>query len=236
MRSAVVIRLFGLAAAVLLLDSCAVTPQRVPGINPEQAWAARQQRLAQVQGWNLSGRIVLFTQDSAWTATVTWRQRPGEYDLRLSGPLGQGTAELHGGRDGAVMRTSDGGIYFAPDASRLIYQQFGWRVPVDELRFWVLGAPDPAAPVHEQLDGYGRLARLQQSGWDIKFLGYTQVCALDLPDKIFLSDRRFHVRLAIDHWVLEQPAFCGARQAAGTHVAEPTQVPAAGRGQPAARR
>ena len=212
MRRGFSIRLFGLTAA-LLLASCAVAPpQRVPGINPEQAWAARRARLVAVRNWNLSGRIALYTQDSAWTATVAWRQHGEDYDLRLSGPLGQGAAELRGGREGVIMRTADGGVYFAPDASSLIDRQFGWRVPVAGLRYWVLGVPDPAAPAHEALDGYGRLSRLQQSGWDIKFLGYTRAGGLELPDKIFLNDRHFHVRLVIDQWVLAPSAPAGTKK------------------------
>ena len=170
----------------------------------------RQQTLSAVRQWSLEGRIAIQAGPEGWHATLRWSQNITAYDLKLSSPLGQDVLQLHGDEDGIVLRTSEG-IESDVDAENLLARHLGWHLPLGGLRYWVLGLPDPASPVSQQereLDGLGRLTRLRQSGWEIEFRRYTSVAGIDLPDKIFLSNKvtgkPLEVRLAVEKWELSR--------------------------------
>lgn len=199
-----VLLLAGLAA---LTVACSGMSARPSGSDPEQAWQARQQALSSLQAWKLTGRISIQAEQEGWHAGLLWTQRNTAYDIKLSSPLGQDIVQLHGGPDGVVLRSSDG-EQRAADAETLLYQRLGWRIPLSGLRFWALGLPDANAPAvrpqDRELDALGRLTRLRQSGWDINFRRYSSVGNMDLPDKIFLSNRQtgtpLEVRLVVETW------------------------------------
>ncbi len=139
---------------------------------------------------------------------MRWRQEGGNYDISLGSPLGQDVLQLQGDAQGVSLRTAQG-TDFAADGETLLYRRLGLRLPVSGLRYWVLGLPDPAAPVGAQdreVDGLGHLTRLRQSGWDIEFRRYGPVTTIDLPDKIFLTNQavRLEVRLAVEQWELDR--------------------------------
>ena len=91
------------------------------------------------------------------------------------------------------------------DPELLLLRQTGWRVPVRALRYWVLGLPAPGPVKGRSLDRYGRLAKLSQSGWEIEFRDYQRSGSLELPVRIFVTNHRARVRLAIGHWELSDP-------------------------------
>lgn len=192
---------------MLLLAACQELPLvSSSGVDPEQAWQARQKILSTLQSWDLTGRIGVQTEKDSWQASLRWDQSPDSYAIRLSTPLGQEVMQLHGNASGVTMRTSDG-EELAEDAETLMTKRLGWSLPVSGLRYWVLGVADPQAPLpataDKELDGLGRLTRLHQSGWDIEFRRYVTVNNVELPDKIFLSNKQgvqLNVRLAVEQW------------------------------------
>ncbi|MEO5573687.1 MAG: lipoprotein insertase outer membrane protein LolB [Gammaproteobacteria bacterium] len=201
------VRVLLLAGASALAVACTQMPAQPSGMNYEPAWQARQQALSALQTWDLTGRISIQAGKEGWHAALRWNQRAGQYEIKLSSPLGQELVQLHGDENGVAMRSSDGEEH-AVDAETLLYKRLGWRIPLKGLRFWALGLPDPGAPdlnpQDRELDALGRLVRLRQSGWDIDFKRYTTVDGIYLPDKIFLNNRQtgtqFEVRLVVEKW------------------------------------
>ncbi len=203
-----------LVVLAVLLTACAEIPLRPADTdaNARQAWQIRQQALSSLQAWNLTGRIAIQAGQEGWHAALDWSQYGPQYDIKLSTPLGQEALHLQGDEDSVVMRTGDG-AQRAENAETLLYNRLGWRIPVNGLRFWVLGLPDPDAPAVSQqdseLDAQGRLIRLSQSGWEIDFRRYVSVDGIDLPNKIFLTNRQtganLEVRLVIQKWQINAP-------------------------------
>lgn len=185
-----------------LLAACATPAPRVSEAEAQQLWTLRQQALQALQTWTLSGRVAVQSRDQGWNATVYWHQYPHMYDLRVIAPLGGGTLQLRGDAEGVVAQTSKGEVYNAADAETLLRQQAGVTLPVESLRHWVLGRPDPQTDAGQSLDGRGRLAGLQQNGWKVTYKGYRAVGDLELPDRIMLENGQFQVRLVIDRWDL----------------------------------
>ena len=130
--------------------------------------------------------------------------------MDFTGPLGRGHLRLIQDSRGAELRDADQRVWREADAELLLYRATGWVVPLDGLNFWVLGLPAPGPAPERQLDGQGRLQRLAQAGWDIRFLEYARHGGFELPSRIYITRRNdaegtaetLEVRLSIEHWTL----------------------------------
>ena len=190
------ILLLGLA---LLLAGCTAAPPRPQPADNRQAWLQHRQTLTALHNWRITGRLAIQTGHEGWHASLDWQQHNSDYTIRITAPLGQGSLLLEGGTSGVTLLTDEGESVTAQDPGLLLYRQFGWKVPVASLRYWVLGLPAPGDAV-EALDEYGRLSRLQQSGWEIEFLDYEAQQGVELPRRVFVSNHQAKVRLVIGQW------------------------------------
>ena len=157
--------------------------------------------------WQFRGRVSLTRGEEGWHAGVKWREEAGLYDLRLSGPLGQGAIQVTG-REGLVRLTAaNGQVIIANDADALVADVTGWQFPVRGIRYWVRGLPAPAPqpPAVISRDEAGALQRLQQSGWDIEYTRFEHIDGWNWPTRMRLTNEELVVRLVIDDWVLPVP-------------------------------
>jgi len=193
------LRVLALAA---LLAACAPMPPTPPSsADLEAAWNARRSDLAGLCDWTAIGRILIRTEDEAWSATLHWVQQGETYRIRLIGPLGQGTVQVSGDARGVTLRTSDG-VHHAASPRALMSDTLGWWVPVGGLRYWMKGLDDPHGPaaVVSRLDPLGRPERLDQAGWEIEFQRYASDQSLALPTKLSLQGEQVSVRVVVKRW------------------------------------
>ena len=198
--------------AVLVLSGCASMPITTTSVGAESAWQARQAALATISAWTLAGRIAVNNDNNAASdsasgavnisAALYWAQQPNDYRIDVIPPFGQGAIHLEGNSEGVVMQLPGGRQLSAVSPDALLYAQTGLRLPISSLRYWVMGRPDPASEARKALDDTGRALWLEQSGWRIEFLRYSQVKGLDLPDKLLVTRPPLHLRLVIDRWEL----------------------------------
>jgi len=186
----------------LLLAGCA-TP---PTLSPEavNAWATRQTALTQLTTWRVDGRIGVVSGQDGWHASFQWIQRDSVYRIDLIGPFGQGRVIVESDGQAVRVQTQDGQNWTAPDADDLLEQRLGVRLPVNGLRYWVRGLPEPGSTPTRQTDAYGRLTRLEQNGWVIEYPTYTPTALLhlDLPERIVARRTDLSVKLVIEQWKL----------------------------------
>lgn len=204
----------GLGLLAALFAGCASAPP--PSGDRAILWQKRQAELKTVSGWRLHGRLALRAADQGWHATVDWERDGDRHRLDFTGPLGRGHMRLIQDRNGAEVTDSERHSYRDADAQRLLRRVTGWQFPLEGLNYWVLGLPVPGqgAPA-EELDAYGRLKNLAQSGWDIQFLDYARYDGLELPTKMFIKgenraplntqgDDTLEVRLVIERWAFQK--------------------------------
>ncbi len=148
--------------------------------------------------------------------SLRWGRNDRRYTIDLSGPLGHGLVRLQQSGDGARLEDSDGHVYYAANAERLLFRTTGWRVPLDGLAYWIRGLPVPDVPNEQNLDRAGLLRQLRQMGWRIRFLAYARYGHYVLPSDIKLtrqgskrltgasraghSVRPVEARLVIERW------------------------------------
>lgn len=191
------------AIAAVAIAGCATGPRPVPD-ERSQAWAELRTELEALDQWSAEGRMVVRDGRDGNPAGFTWIERAdGGFQLRLSGPWGQGVARLTGGPSGAELVTADGMRYMAGDAHQLLKEVYGWDIPVAGLRRWLLGLPGPEA--EHTLDRFGRLATLDWRDWHIEYGRYRLVEeGLEMPAVLTATraDGGTEVRVAIHEWQL----------------------------------
>lgn len=192
--------------AVLLLAACAAVP-RQDSVEP---WPQRVERLSALKEWELRGRVALRTEDNqGGQASLSWQFRDARHVIVLRGPLGGGLMRLQQDRDGAYLQDAERREYRAASAEELLFSVAGWRIPISGLEYWIRGLPAPSEIAFQEWDEYGRLARLQQSGWDVQFLEYSQSGEYVLPSRLDVIlpalDRsaRVEARIVVEEWLLK---------------------------------
>ena len=180
-------------AAMGLLASCASTSSAMRGA---LAWSERLPDLQQDGDWDMQGRAAVAIGTRGWQASVDWRQKGGDTTLRLAGPLGVGAS---------LLRLSHAGLSIndAPpraDVVDQLQQRLGFDLPLANLRYWLLGVPDPGSPYGVTLNERDRARQLTQAGWTIDFARYMRFRGDWLPAALVLTHEGVRVRMAIDRW------------------------------------
>jgi outer membrane lipoprotein LolB len=177
----------------LLLAGCAALPP---------ATLQHPQAAADLDNWAFNGRVSLTRGETGWHAGLVWRERSGEYDLRVVGPLGQGAFELSGDAAGVMLVDADSRTFTTRDAEALVRHVTGWVLPVSGMHYWVRGLVAPGIEAQVERDSSGLLSRLVQSGWAISYDRYQSIGDLVLPGRLRMERDDIAVRLVIDEWLL----------------------------------
>lgn len=187
-------------ALALALGACSLQPERADG-PAQQFWQQRQAELINLRSWQIRGKAAMSGAHEAWQADLRWRQQQERYAIRLMAPLSQGTLALEGGPAGVWVRSSGAEEpLFTSDPAALLRRETGWSVPLELLRFWVVGLPAPQLAHDHELDAHGRLKTLSQAGWRVTYRRYREVAGMQLPDKIFMRKDDWDVRLLVREW------------------------------------
>ena len=187
---------------IALLAGCAGLGPResVQGQGNAAQWNQHKQQLSHLDGWQISGKVGIRAPKDSGSGTLFWLQRQDYYDIRLSGPLGRGAARLTGRPGQVALEVANQGRYEAPDPETLLQDQLGWKLPVSHLVWWVRGLPAPDSKSRLTLDGDSRLANLDQDGWQVEYLSYSEQNGFWLPERIKLHGRDLDGTLVIKDW------------------------------------
>jgi outer membrane lipoprotein LolB len=188
-------------AGLVLLAGCVSAP--VPRSQPPpagQSWTEERAALQALAGFALQGRVAVSAGSDGFNGGLHWQQTGERARIVIDGPLGVGGIRID--VDGAALRLEPGsGGPLDGEAARVeLERRFGFELPVASLRYWILGAPDPAAPAAETLGSLPRLDQLQQSGWQIDYPLYTAVEGLWRPKRLTLTRGDARVRVVVDAW------------------------------------
>ncbi len=191
-------KMLALLAASILVSGCStIAPNSTP---TNVSWQNRSHNLANLQNWTLEGKIGVQTARDSGSANIDWTQRGQHFAISLTGPLGSNGMTLNGQPGAVSMTTSDGKHASASSPEQLLKQQWGWNLPVSNLKYWVLGLPVPGIPASTQFDAYHRLASLSQQGWQVDYLGYTNAGGLELPNRISITSAAVRAKLVVYDW------------------------------------
>jgi outer membrane lipoprotein LolB len=183
---------------VLLLAFCSALGAcaTVRPLPPTVKWEQRAADLQHAGAWQLDGRAAVAVGKQGWQATLTWQQTGMLSEVHLSGPFGIGAMVLKQGPDGLSLN----GAPPSDDVLSQVQYKLGFELPIENLHYWLLGVPDPAAAAGVSRNDQDRAQSLTQAGWSIAYDRYMPVAGDLLPARLVLSRDDVRVRIVIDHW------------------------------------
>jgi outer membrane lipoprotein LolB len=188
------LRLIFWSASSLILVSCSLI-----SVPPDSALSnSSRNHLYQLSDWFFDGRLAVSGRDDSWSASLSWKHSINEDELKLSGPLGQGATLIHLSNDFVTIDRGAGQVESSSEPEDFMKQQVGISVPLQSLRFWVIGLPQPEQKVVKTIDGF------IQDGWLVSYNQMQAVFGQQMPRKISVvnSNLKVKLKLVIDRWVL----------------------------------
>ncbi len=190
------------ASIALLLGACAI--QKGVDLPDISEWETRQAILGELDKWQFSGRIAVKTSDDGFNGKLRWVQDEDSFVATVSGPLGIGTVRIEGNVEGVKITDKNGTTTVLRDIESELYYRYGWTIPVESLRYWVLGIPDPRVPAETDFDDHDRVSHMKQRGWSVDVGRYREAGGQQMPARLVASSRETSVRLVIDKWVFPE--------------------------------
>ncbi|MGA2341591.1 MAG: lipoprotein insertase outer membrane protein LolB [Steroidobacteraceae bacterium] len=190
-------RLILLVASGAVIAGCATFhPETRPPTAAAVSWDERRKDLEQATRWDLDGRAAVALGQQGWQASLNWRQTGTDSELHLAGPLGVGAL---------MIKVTPAGLSLngAPPSAAVVAQlqdRLGFALPLDNLRYWLLGIPDPNTPFELTRNAQDRAAHLSQAGWSIDYADYMAGNGDLLPKRLVLTRADARVRIAVDRW------------------------------------
>ena len=152
--------------------------------------------LYKLEQWSFEGRLSITGRTDSWTANTDWQHSFNKERIKLSGPLGQGATIIQLSQGVVTIDRGDGKVQSSNQPEAFINQQLGMFVPVQSLRYWVIGLPEPSSNFVETATGF------KQAGWLIEYKQMQTVKTTTLPYKINVTNDQVKLKLIIDEWVL----------------------------------
>jgi outer membrane lipoprotein LolB len=177
-----------------------------PGLTdqPPASWADTVRQRQSLDHWKLTGKLAVKQPSDSGSALINqWIQHNENYDLTLSSAfLGMGRTQLKGSPDFIELTLADGERYQSSKPGELVLAATGWRLPLNQLTWWVRGLTAPDGDYRLLFDNTGELVAIRQSGWHIQYdRWYSASTELPaLPARITATKGKKRVRMAITDW------------------------------------
>lgn len=193
-----------LCIAALGLAGCQSVPKPVaPTASADQVaagWPARRAQLQARAQYTAQGRIGVVAGSDGFNGKLRWVQDGTRSAVNLDGPLGVGGVRIVNDAGKLSLTNPSGEALDSQAAHDELVRRMGFEPPLDSLRFWVQGVPNPASPADEVAGAQGYLDSLVQDGWTVSFAAYMQTDGGALPQKLTVSRGTVRVRLIIESW------------------------------------
>lgn len=153
-----------------------------------------------VSHFKLDGRLSVKTEAEQYSGSLVWQRSGNEETLLLSGPLGQGAAEIRRQAGVLVLKAADGSVVTEENDERLMERALGLRMPLDGLVWWLSALPRPEVAFLARAGEDGHIAVLEQDGWRIEYSRYQLRGERWLPGRVFARRGDIEFRLVVDAW------------------------------------
>jgi outer membrane lipoprotein LolB len=194
--------LSGSVALLVLLAGCrtAPAPAVIVGPGADAPWSEQRAGLEKLASYSLTGRVAVAANGQGFSGNLRYRQQAQRADVALDGPLGMGG--LHMALDGERLSvsTSKGEQLDGPEARAELERRLGFELPLDQLRWWLLGIPAPGESVLDQDAGSGEIRGFQQKGWRVNIDTRFPALGFALPQKLTATHEGARLKMLIESW------------------------------------
>lgn len=151
--------------------------------------------------FDVQARIGVQNGKDGYTGSLRWQRRDERDTVDIFTPVGTLFAKLSRSPSGAAIETANGKRYENADPAQLSREVIGWDLPLESLRYWLFARPAPQTKT--QRFDYGRDGKpafLEQDGWRVTYLAYTDTGAEVLPSRIDLEYPELKVKMIVARW------------------------------------
>jgi len=196
-----------LTALLVSLSACTTAPStpsrpapppaEAQHMSEEERWASRLGSMASLDDWRVRGKVAYRLPGDAGSASLDWQQADEQSELRLSGPLGVGSTEIQ--NQGALLRVKRDGIerLYPADAAPWLPGGTLLPVPVDSIKYWLRGLPNPAQAIAVLETDNALASRIEQSGWIVEYSDYKDVQGIPMPARLLLTMPKIELSLKV---------------------------------------
>lgn len=184
--------------ALLLVGGCGTnSSHKVEGGKPSPAWKAQEAYLSSLSAWEMSGRA---GSGLGFSGQLDWLQHTTQSFIKMRGPLGIGRLEITGNAEQVVLKDKHG-TRTVDNPEEVLLDNYGMPLPIDYLRWWMLGIAAPNEDAGYQFDGNGNAVAIQQAGWLVSLSDYQPyVCNVILASKLTLLNDDHKLKVVLKKW------------------------------------
>lgn len=150
----------------------------------------------ELKNWAFKGRLAVSDNKESWTASIEWAHTEKEDALKLSGPLGQSAIKIILTKNSVILDRGKGEVLQSSEIDAFIEAQLGMSIPINSLRYWVLGLTHPNKSFVKLADGF------EQEKWIIQYSQMQQTDKQWMPRKLKALQNKTRLKLVIDRWTL----------------------------------
>ena len=179
------------------LYGCTVQPHR-----PKVTTAAGALTAETMKQWQVTGKVGFRSPDQKGSANFRWQQTPTTFEMRLSGPFGQGAAVIQGDGDMVTFKQGDHPVRYGHSLAELMETNMGWSLPMEHLLYWARGLALPEAENQIiQRNDNGQISRMTEGPWTLEYNRYQPVTdSLVLPQKITVTKEPLKLTIIFSDW------------------------------------
>ena len=156
---------------------------------------AEQSSQPLLERWQLKGKVAT---QGLGAALIEWMQTSQRSNIRISGPLGIGTAKLAYSADGLVIESD--GQAISPSDVVVWRELYGFTAPFDALGAWVQGQPYSGASFKRIADDV-----FIQYGWQVEVRKWQTIGCYSLPSRLSMTDGNNTIKLGGLKWQVAAP-------------------------------
>ena len=150
--------------------------------------------------WTLAAKIGWRSSNNNGSAYLDWQQQGDQYEIRLSGPLGQGTNLLKGNSSRVILTTHKNQKFYANKLEDLVQRHSDVPLPIYHLFAWIRGIPkNPNLVTNDHTVDSG-IKRFTEAGWTIHTERYRLVDGYWLPHKLVLRQDKMRLTIVVNSW------------------------------------
>lgn len=151
-----------------------------------------------VEQWAFTGKVAIRNAEQASSFNVDWQQHQDRFNIKLTGPLGQGEVQLYGNTSGATLVQGEE-VYRASNLTQLVYETTALDLPLEELMYWVRGSAYPFDEAELIQNETGQTTQIIQTDWTVNISAYFDNEPTQ-PRKLNFSRDKNSGKLIIRQW------------------------------------
>jgi outer membrane lipoprotein LolB len=188
-------------AGVMMLAGCRTAPPKSgAGPGADAPWPEQRAGLEALDRYALNGRVAVAANGQGFSANLRYAQQASNSELSLDGPLGIGGLRLALAGEDLEVATSRGEKLDGLEARAELERRLGFELPLNELRWWLLGIPAPGEAAVNAADS-GEIRDFTQRGWRVVINSRAPGLGFSLPQRLTAEREGARLKLLVEHWL-----------------------------------